>query len=63
MEKNWFHIQDGTSNEGEFDLTITSLEEEIKLDEVITFEGTIVLNKDFGYGYKYDILLEDAVKK
>lgn len=63
MNKNWFHIQDGTSHEGKFDLTLTSMEDDVKVDEVITFEGIIALNKDFGYGYNYDILLEEAVKK
>ncbi|PLX24834.1 MAG: hypothetical protein C0599_01700 [Salinivirgaceae bacterium] len=63
MDKNWFHIQDGTSNEGKFDLTLTSMEEGVKVDDVVTFEGTVVLDKDFGYGYKYEILLEEAVKK
>lgn len=63
MNKNWFHIQDGTSSEGNFDLTITSSEAEVNVDDVLTFEGTIILNKDFGHGYKYDVLLEDGVIK
>lgn len=63
MDKNWFHIQDGTSAEGKFDLTITSLEKEVNVDDILTFEGTIALNKDFGHGYKYEILLEDGVIK
>lgn len=61
MDKNWFHIQDGTSADGKFDLTITSLEKEVNVDEILTFEGTVALNKDFGHGYSYEILLEDAV--
>jgi hypothetical protein len=63
MNKNWFHIQDGTSSEGQFDLTLTSLENDVKVGDVITFEGKVALNKDFGHGYKYDILLEESVKK
>lgn len=63
MNKNWFHIQDGTSAEGNFDLTITTDEKEIKLDEVVTVEGTVILNKDFGYGYSYEVLLQEAVIK
>lgn len=34
MNKNWFHIQDGTSANGGFDLTITSLENEVKLMDI-----------------------------
>lgn len=63
MDKNWFHIQDGTSADGKFDLTITSMEENVKLNDVLTFEGTVVLNKDFGYGYSYELLLEEGIKK
>lgn len=63
MNKNWIHLQDGTSADGNFDLTITSEESEVQVDEVVTFEGTIILNKDFGYGYKYDVLMEEGVIK
>lgn len=63
MNKNWFHIQDGTEENGNFDLTVTSLEKEIKAGDVVTFEGKIALNKDFGYGYSYELLLEDATLK
>lgn len=59
MGKNWIHIQDGTKDGENFDLTITTLDK-AALDEVVTFEGTISLNKDFGYGYSYDLIMEDA---
>jgi hypothetical protein len=61
MDKNWFHIQDGTSENDKFDLTITSKETELNLDDELTFEGTITLNKDFGYGYSYEVLMEEGV--
>lgn len=63
MNKNWFHLQDGTESDGNYDLTITSLEEGIELGQTHTFEGTLVLDKDFGYGYAYEVLLEEAVIK
>ena len=59
MGKNWVHIQDGTNDSGNFDLTITTLDS-VKMDEVVTFEGTIGLDKDFGYGYFYPLIMEDA---
>lgn len=61
MNKNWFHLQDGTSANGSYDLTITSIEEDVKVGDVFTFEGVIVLDKDFGSGYSYDVLMEEAV--
>ena len=59
MNKNWAHIQDGTSDGGNFDLTVTT-QKDVKVGDVVTFEGKIALNKDFGYGYSYDVMMEDA---
>lgn len=61
MGKNWVHLQDGTSHSGDYDLTITTLDDAAPGD-VVTFEGTIVLNKDFGAGYAYELLMEEAAK-
>lgn len=63
MNKNWFHIQDGTKSGGKnCDFTITTTEN-LPLGANVAFEGKVILNKDFGAGYKYDILLEDAKLK
>jgi len=59
MKRNWIHIQDGTEYSGKFDLTVTT-DIEVAVGETVTLEGVITLNKDFGYGYSYEILLEDA---
>lgn len=59
MGKNWIHIQDGTNDSGNFDLTVTSADLPAVNDE-ITVKGKIVLNKDFGYGYSYEVIMEDA---
>jgi hypothetical protein len=59
MERNWVHIQDGTEYQGKFDLTATSLET-FEVGTVIELEGVLATNRDFGYGYSYEILLEKA---
>ena len=59
MERNWIHVQDGTEYEGKFDLTVTS-SEAFEVGQVVTIQGTIALNRDFGYGYSYEVLLENA---
>ncbi len=59
MGKNWIHIQDGTGDAGTCDLTITT-QDQAKVGDVVTFEGTINTKKDFGYGYFYDVIMEDA---
>ena len=60
MNKNWIHIQDGTADGGNFDLTITTLDK-VKVGEIVQFKGKVSVDKDFGHGYKYDLILEDAV--
>ena len=62
MNKNWVHIQDGTESDGNYDLTITTLAE-FKVGDIVTIEGKLALDKDFGHGYTYDVLIEDAVVK
>jgi hypothetical protein len=60
MGKNWIHIQDGTNDNGNFDLTITS-QDVAEVNDEVTFKGKITLNKDFGAGYFYEVIMEDAV--
>lgn len=59
MDMNWIHIQDGTEYSGKFDLTATSDKITVNVGQIITVEGTVVLDKDFGAGYFYEILLTD----
>lgn len=60
MDRNWIHIEDGSKDgESTIDLTVTT-QERIPLGAVVTFEGTVSLNRDFGAGYRYDIIVEDA---
>lgn len=59
MGKNWIHIQDGTDFEGSFDLTVTS-NTTVDVDDIVIVEGKVILNKDFGFGYKYDVLVVQA---
>ena len=59
MDKNWIHIVDGTSFGDEKSLTITT-NELAKVGDTITVVGKLALDKDFGYGYVYDIILEEG---
>lgn len=59
MDKNWVHIVDGTQFENKADLAITTTET-VNVGDIVTFKGVIILDKDFGQGYIYDILLEEA---
>ena len=61
MERNWIHIQDGTEFEGKFDLTVTS-SEAFEVGQVVNLQGVLALNRDFGYGYSYEVILENATE-
>ena len=60
MQVNFVHLQDGSTGNGKYDITITT-NDEFKIGEVVTIKGTVILNKDFGAGYVYDVLIEKAV--
>ena len=61
MGKNWLHIQDGSGDatDGSNDITITTASE-AKVGDTVLLTGKISLDKDFGYGYKYALIIEDA---
>ena len=59
MDRNWVHLQDGTGDSGGFDLTVTTADQ-VNAGDVVTFEGKITLNRDFGAGYSYEVLMEQA---
>lgn len=58
MGRNWMHLKDGSQDD--YDLVITS-DRAVPEGHVVTFEATVALNKDFGAGYHYDIILENGV--
>ncbi|GAB4327720.1 MAG: hypothetical protein Kow00127_20450 [Bacteroidales bacterium] len=60
MDRNWIHLQDGTGDASTFDLTVTTGELPEVGDRVL-MKGTVRINQDFGMGYQYPVLLEDAV--
>jgi hypothetical protein len=59
MGKNWLHLRDGSGVEGTNDLTVTTATT-VKVGDVVLVSGVVSIDRDFGYGYEYDVLLEDA---
>ena len=57
MGRNWVHLEDGT--QGNFDMVATT---DIPIPEgnVVTLKGTINLDVDFGAGYRYEVIMEEA---
>jgi hypothetical protein len=60
MGKNWIHLQDGTASEtGADDLTVTT-DSVVAVGDTVLVRGVLGVDRDFGYGYKYDVIIEDA---
>ena len=61
MGKNWIHLRDGTGTDADNtnDVLVTT-SAQTKVGEVVTVSGVVHTNKDFGAGYSYKVLIEDA---
>jgi hypothetical protein len=61
MGKNWIHLRDGSGSaaDGTNDLLVTSMSE-AKVGDVVTVNGMVRTDKDFGSGYAYKVLIEEA---
>jgi len=61
MGKNWIHLRDGSGDEtkGTNRLVVTS-QDLPAVGEVVTARGTLHKDRDFGYGYRYEMIMEDA---
>lgn len=62
MGKNWVHLQDGTGNplQNSHDLVLTT-DTTLAVDAIVTMEGILAAEKDFGSGYKYLAIVEQAL--
>jgi hypothetical protein len=64
MGKDWVHVRDGSGADGTNDLTVTTTMNPLpKIGDTVLVTGTAVTNKDFGMGYQYPVLVEDAEVK
>lgn len=61
MGKNWIHLQDGSGSakDATDDILVTT-KNVAKLGDVVTVKGIVHNDKDFGAGYAYKVLIEEA---
>jgi hypothetical protein len=61
MGKNWVHLRDGSGSaaDGSNDILVTSAGK-TKVGDVVTVTGVVRVDKDFGAGYVYKVLIEDG---
>ncbi len=61
MGRNFVHVQDGTGDakESTNNLVVTS-KQTAAVGDKVSITGVVVLDRDFGSGYSYPLLIEDA---
>jgi hypothetical protein len=61
MGRNFLHVQDGTgdANANTNDLVVTS-KQTANVGDQVSVAGVVVVNRDFGHGYNYPLLIEEA---
>ena len=61
MGKNWLHLRDGSGSaeNHDNDITVTTVGNSGVGDTVVA-KGVLLVNKDFGAGYSYDVILDNA---
>jgi len=62
MKRDWVHLGDGTGNEKKLtdDLVFTAPTSTIKAGDKVLAKGTVAVDKDFGYGYFYPVIIEKS---
>lgn len=61
MNRNWVHLQDGSgdSRKGTHNLVVTT-NDIPAVGDILTATGILAKDKDFGGGYRYEVILEKA---
>ena len=61
MGTNWIHLQDGSGSEqaGDHDLTLRTMATP-EIGTTLTFSGRVEVDRDFGSGYFYPLIIEEA---
>ncbi|MFA7268894.1 MAG: nucleotide-binding protein [Sterolibacterium sp.] len=61
MGKNWIHLRDGSGSaaNNSNDILVTT-KNQAKNGDIVTAKGIVRTDKDFGMGYAYKVLIEEA---
>lgn len=59
MGKNWIHLRDGSGTPASNDILVTTAAP-AKVGDLVTVSGVVRNDKDFGAGYSYKVLIEEA---
>ncbi len=61
MGKNWIHLRDGSGSheKGDDDITVTTTDN-AAVGDIVTVNGVVHIDKDFGSGYRYAVIVENG---
>lgn len=62
MGSNWIHLMDGSGTPGKDDLVITT-KQSCKVGDRVVVKGMVGVDRDFGSGYFFPVLVENATVK
>lgn len=60
MQRNFVHVQDGSGDASTNNLIVTS-KQTAAVGQTVKVVGKVTLNRDFGMGYSYPLLIEEAI--
>lgn len=60
LGRNWIHLQDGTGEGNEVGRIVFTSKELPKIGDIVSAKGVVAVDKDFGSGYIYKIIVEDV---
>ena len=60
MKKDWVHLQDGTGSAGTNDIIFLTKTSTVKVGDTVLASGKLIVDRDFGAGYKYEVIVENS---
>jgi len=61
MGRNWIHIKDGSGDaKAKTNELLVTSQQSAEVGDQVTVTGVVGIDKDFGAGYAYSLLVEDA---
>jgi hypothetical protein len=60
MGRNWVHLRDGTGTAGKDNDITDTTGDRVAVGDVVVAKGVVRVDKDFGAGYAYPVIVEDA---
>jgi hypothetical protein len=63
MGRNWMHLSDGTVGPGGEKEIMVTTDDVAKVGSIVVVRGPVATDQDYGYGYRYDVLIVKAKLK